>query len=63
MGLIISLDQNQSAKGSLYWDDGESQIDHDATRSNYYYAEFNFERNVRDLFYFIFSNFNFTNCL
>ncbi|RNA26970.1 Sucrase, partial [Brachionus plicatilis] len=38
-GLIVALDKNQKAKGTLFWDDGESEI----SSSNHYLANYEFD--------------------
>ncbi|XP_051873196.1 sucrase-isomaltase, intestinal [Pristis pectinata] len=44
LGLVVALDDNQAAKGRLYWDDGQS-ID-TVERNEYFLAEFTVDKNT-----------------
>lgn len=47
LGVIVSLDEKQSASGDFYWDDGDTIIDFDnPDAQGYFYARFKFENQV-----------------
>lgn len=47
LGVIVSLDENQSASGDFYWDEGETLIDfNNADDNQYFYARYKFENQV-----------------
>ena len=60
LGVIVSLDENQSASGDFYLDEGETLIDfNDADDNQYFYARYKFENQVSNptnILYFVNNN-------